>query len=150
MHANWPLLHPTLMWAQDLTCTRSNCAMTRLDDCQIREQGERVNTPSRNIPSRLGTGREAAGWHRARRCSLVLASEQTSGTETPLGSLVSEMHGLTREPSFSFFLFFLLAHLGSARGSQNRSSESVELFPDKFRVCLGQMSLPPPSAVLSA
>lgn len=46
------------------------------------------------------------------------------------------------------FFFFFFAHLGSARGSQNRSSESVELFPDKFQVCLGQLP-PPPSMVPS-
>lgn len=56
---------------------------------------------------------------------------------TSFCSLISEMNGLTRQPT----LFFFPCPSGQRqRGSQNRSSDTVQLFPDKSQV--GQQSLP--------
>lgn len=60
-----------------------------------------------------------------------------------LNLLISEIHGLTREPTFFFSL-----PIWAAPEEAKTEAETVELFRDKFQVGLGQVPLPP-STVLA-
>ena len=104
MRANWLLLHAAPIWAQDLTCRRANYTIIRLDDCQrdlLAGKKYSHQILSCKTSSWFGIGRSAevtGSWEGATWCWRA----SKGGINLLLNLLISEIHGLTREPTFFF------------------------------------------------